>query len=91
MGAALHAYELTSVDETHWTIRDRAHGPRDPENLVASLRHDDDDEIEVLWTRPTPLPVRYASPQAVLEDLIRWSRRPNGGRRPVPIPAFRPR
>ena len=91
MGAVQHAYELTAVDDETWIIRDRVHGPRDPEHHVAALHQGEDDEIEVLWTRPTPLPVRYSSPQAVLEDLIRWSRRPFGGRRPVPIPAFRPR
>lgn len=87
-----HTYELQAVDETTWIIRDRAHIPRDPAHLVASLHHTEDDEIEVIWMRPTPLPVRYASPTSVLDDLIHWSRRPSGGsRRPVPIPHFPPR
>jgi hypothetical protein len=81
-------YRLARTDPRKWVIYDGK------DRMVADLRLTDDDDggetILVKWLTRTPLPVRYATAEDVVADLVRWSTQQPSATKPVLIPHHAP-
>ena len=82
-------YALAQTGRRSWTIHDLTLLALTI-HPVAELRVTENDDVEVEWMTPTPLPVRYATLQDALDDLILWERRGRGATKPIPIPHHPP-
>ena len=82
-------FALHRVDEDTWVIRD-AHIPDYAARPVAHITVTDDDQVEVIWSAPLPLPVTFATLADALDSLEDWTRRQRGATKPTPIPHFPP-
>jgi hypothetical protein len=82
-------FALHRVDESRWVIRD-AHLPDFAARPVAHITMFEDDDVEVVWAAPLPLPVVFATPQDAVESLETWARGRRGATKPIPIPHFPP-
>lgn len=82
-------FALQRVDERVWMIEhiDGAAHATDP---VGHATITEDDQVEVRWDMPVPLPVLYATLEDALESLEEWAGRPPGATKPIPIPHFPP-
>jgi hypothetical protein len=82
-------FALHRVDERTWMIEhiDGAAHATDP---VGHVTVTEDDQVEVRWDMPVPLPVLYATLEDALESLEDWAGRPRGATKPIPIPHFPP-
>lgn len=85
----IDVFAITRVDDRNWVVQNHRFAPGDPRHVVGAIR-EDDDEFEVVWLQPMPLPARYISLDAVMDDLQICTRRQRGGTRPVPIPHMPP-
>ncbi|MET0781765.1 MAG: hypothetical protein ABWY26_13345 [Microbacterium sp.] len=82
-------YALQRVDGTRWVIRD-ANLPGYAARAVAHITVTEDDQVEVIWAAPLPLPVTFATLEDALESLEDWIHRQRGATKPIPIPHFPP-
>ena len=83
-------FEVRRVSEREWVIYDVRFARNDARCVVACVRETDDEDAEVLWLDGRMMPTRYASVDAVVQDLTSASLRRLGGRRPIEIPHFPP-
>ena len=82
-------FALHRVDAVTWEIRD-ARLPTYAARTIAHIAIADNDEVEVIWSAPLPLPTTYATPSDALHSLEHWSDSAPGSTKPVFIPAFPP-
>lgn len=82
-------FVLHPIDDVTWEIRD-ARMPDFAARTVAHVAMGDNDEVEVIWSAPLPLPTTYATPNDALDSLEYWSESEPGSTKPVSIPAFPP-
>ena len=80
---------LVRIGPCEWAIDDLSRAPAHPHRRVAHVR-DDDTEVVVDWGTDVPLPERYLTAEAALEDLQRWLERRGRDTRPIPIAHFPP-
>lgn len=73
-----------------WLVRDTRYPPDDSRHLVARIDEIDSDEVEVTWLREFPLPLRYATVDGVIEDLLCMESRTSRASRPRPVPHHPP-
>lgn len=76
-------YLLKRIAPSEWVIGDLRFGADDPRHVVACVYELAETEVEVVWLRELPLPVRYATPFDVLEDVERMGE--SRASRPVAI------
>lgn len=76
-------FVLRRLDRQDWLIQDSTFAADDARHVVACVRDDGSESMEVVWLHPVPLPTRYRCPQDVLDDLARWSQRRRGDGRPI--------
>lgn len=81
-------FALHRIAESRWVIRD-AH-MTDVARPVAHITLVEEDDFEVVWASPLPLPAVYASPEDAVSSLETWSRGRRGSTKPIPIPHFPP-
>lgn len=94
-GASRHplaAFEMRKLTPTEWVILDVSLGENDPARTVACIYEADTDRFDVIWLRDLGLRAGFASPEDVLEAVVRANRvRPHPrASRPVPIPRRAP-
>ena len=82
-------FGLQRVDATSWVIRD-AHQPEYAARAVAHITVTEDDQVEVIWAAPLPLPVTFATIEDAVDSLEDWTHRQRGATKPIPIPHFPP-
>jgi hypothetical protein len=82
-------FALQWVDQRTWLITD-IHNPGYGAHPLGRIIVTDDDQVEVTWDAPVPLPVLYSSLEDVIESLEEWAHRPRGATKPIPIPHFPP-
>lgn len=82
-------FAVQRIDHRTWLIKD-IHDPVYAAHPLGRITMTEDDQIEVTWDAPVPLPVLYATLEDVLEDLEAWARRPRGATKPIPIPHYPP-
>ena len=87
--AITHRFALHRIDEVTWEIRD-SRLPVYAARPVAHITISDDDQVEVIWAAPLPLPVTYATLEDALGSLEDWAHRQPGVTKPIPIPHFPP-
>lgn len=87
--ASDNRFALQRIDDSRWVIRD-AGMPAYAARPIAHITMFEDDDVEVVWTAPLPLPVVFATPQDAVESLETWSRGRRGPTKPIPIPHFPP-
>jgi hypothetical protein len=73
-----------------WLIRDLRYPPDDTRHLVARVDEESPEEMVVTWYRDHPLPFRYVSIQAVMDDLACIESRTSRAARPQHIPHHPP-
>lgn len=85
----IRRFTLQRIDERTWMIEhlDSAARETDP---VGHITVTEDDQVEVRWDMPVPLPVLYATLEDALDSLEDWAGRPRGATKPIPIPHFPP-
>ena len=83
-------FEVRRVSEREWVIYDVRFARDDARCVVACVRETDDDDAEVVWLDSRMMPTRYASVDAVVQDLTTVALRRRGGRRPIEIPHLPP-
>jgi hypothetical protein len=81
--------ELRRVAGGNWLIHDHSYPPNDARHVVAWMHRADDDGVEVVWVRRTPLPTRYRTESDAFDDFRHYLLRRTTDR-PVPIPHFPP-
>jgi hypothetical protein len=84
-----HRFALHRIDQVTWEIRD-SRLPAYASLPVAHISVGDDDQVEVFWSAPLPLPVAYATLQDALDSLEDWAHSQRGATKPIPIPHFPP-
>ncbi|MBD3943592.1 hypothetical protein IF188_18020 [Microbacterium sp. NEAU-LLC] len=85
-------FVLQQLTPVEWIIVDASCAVDDPHRTVTCIREISSAEYEAVWLRHLALPVIYASPRAVLDDVIRVAAHPSRvpSRKPVPIPHLAP-
>jgi hypothetical protein len=85
-------FELRRLTGIEWIILDTALPENHPHRTVACVYEVDDLEYDVVWLRDLNLRAQYASPEEVLQEVIRTSDVPSRSRsaRPVEIPHLSP-
>jgi len=82
-------FMLERVDPSTWVIRDmRATDAAAPP--IAHLTLNENEQVEVTWGVPVPLPVTFANLHDALDSLDEWAHRKRGATKPIPIPHFPP-
>ena len=84
-------FDVRRVSDREWVIYDLRFDRNDARCVVACIWHSEDDTVEVVWLDGRALPTRYASVDAVMDDLMMAAQRVAGGTRPIEIPHFPPR
>jgi hypothetical protein len=82
-------FALHRIDDSRWVIRD-ARLPEFAARPIAHITMFEDDDVEVIWSSPLPLPVVFATPEDAVSSLEQWSRGRTGSTKPIPIPHFPP-
>jgi hypothetical protein len=83
-------FEVRRVSHREWVIYDVRFERDDARCVVACVRETDDEDAEVVWLGGRMMPTRYASVDAVIEDLTTATLRRRGGTRPIEIPHLPP-
>jgi hypothetical protein len=83
-------FEVRRVSDSEWVIYDVRFARNDARCVVACVRETDDQDVEVVWLGGRMRPTRYASVDAVVEDLTTAALRRHGGSRPIEIPHLPP-
>ena len=68
-----------------WVVLDLSMTENDPQRTVACIYEVDALEYDVIWLRELGLAGKYASPEEVLEAIMRAGARRRRSQRPVPI------
>jgi hypothetical protein len=81
-------FELRDLGAMKWAVIDLGVVETDPRRIVACVYEVDEFECDVFWYRDLSLPLRFGSPDEVLQAVVRSSSRPHRvpSLRPVPIP-----
>ncbi|SFR92415.1 hypothetical protein SAMN04487846_0646 [Microbacterium sp. cf046] len=87
--ASAHRFAVHQIDAYRWEIRD-SQRPAYASRTVAHLTVTDDDQVEVVWGAPLPLPVTFATVEDAVDSLEEWAHRQRGATKPIPIPHFPP-
>ena len=88
--ASVHRFAVHRIDHRTWVIRD-SQLPGSAARPVAHMTLTDDDQVEVSWGAPLPLPVSYATVQDAVDSLEDWVHgQQQGSTKPIPIPHFPP-
>ncbi|WEK60745.1 MAG: hypothetical protein P0Y60_15800 [Candidatus Microbacterium colombiense] len=77
------------MSETEWVIHDLHFADGDHRRAVCCISTVTDTEVEVLWMRDLPLPLRHASAYDVLHEVERFQEA-RRATRPIPIPRLPP-
>lgn len=80
-------FEVKHVSPVEWVIHDHAYDENDPRRVVACIWEAAAGKYEVTWVRRLPLPRRYESVSAVLDDVHAFT---SLNTKPVPIPHLPP-
>jgi hypothetical protein len=88
---AANLFDMRRVSDREWVIYDLRVAPNDARCVVACVWLTDDDDVEVVWLDGRALPTRYASVDAVMDDVTASAQRTAGGTRPIEIPSLPPR
>lgn len=85
-------FELRRLTGIEWIILDTALPENHPHRTIAFVYEVDDLEYDVVWLRDLNLRAQYASPEEVLEEVVRVSDVASRSRsaRPVEIPHLPP-
>jgi hypothetical protein len=87
---AANLFDARRVSGREWVIYDLRVPPNDARCVVACVWRTDDDDVEVVWLDGRSLPTRYASVEAVMDDVTASAQRTAGGTRPIQIPSLPP-
>lgn len=82
-------FGLHRIDELTWEIRE-VRLPTYAARPVAHVTVSEDDEVEVIWSAPLPLPTTFATPSDALDSLEFWSGSSPGSTKPILIPHYPP-
>jgi hypothetical protein len=88
MASSNRRFELRDLGSMKWAVVDLGAPETDPRRIVACVYEVDEFECDVFWYRDLSLPMRFGTPDEVLDAIVRSSSRPHRipSRRPVPIP-----
>jgi len=90
MNGDMMQFEVQRVSDREWVIYDVRFARNDARCVVACVRETDDEDAEVVWLDGRMMPTRYASVDAVVEDMTAAALRRIGGARPIEIPHLQP-